>query len=46
MISVSSQSTTPPKFKNTENIFIEAGHSGVLLNNDVTKLLQNIIFEE
>ena len=46
MISVSSQSATPPKFKKTQNIYIEAGHSGVLLNNDVTQILQDIIFEK
>ena len=43
MISVDSQLSTPPKFKNTENITIEAGHSGVLLNNSVTDFLQTLI---
>lgn len=46
MITCDSQSATPPKFINTENTFIEAGHSGVLLNNNVTDILQKIIFEE
>ena len=46
MISCDSQGATPPGFKNTQNITIEAGHSEVLLNNTVTDLLQNIIFEE
>ena len=43
MISVDSQLSTPPGFKNTENITIEAGHSGVLLNNNVTDFLQELI---
>lgn len=42
MVSVDSQSSTPPLFKQTENVFIEAGHSGVLLNNNVTNLLEKI----
>jgi hypothetical protein len=42
MVSVDSQSSTPPLFKHTENVFIEAGHSGVLLNNNVTNLLEKI----
>ena len=46
MITVDSQSATPPGFKNTENITIEAGHSEVLLNNFVTDMLQDIIFED
>ena len=46
MITVDSQSATPPGFKNTQNVTIEAGHSEVLLNNFVTDLLQKIIFEE
>lgn len=46
MITVDSQGATPPKFKNSENITIEAGHSSVLLNNSVTDLLEKIIFEE
>ena len=46
MITVDSQGATPPKFKNSKNITIEAGHSSVLLNNSVTDLLQKIIFEE
>lgn len=46
MITCDSQSATPPKFINTENTFIEAGHSEVLLNNNVTDILQKIIFEE
>ena len=46
MISVDSQSATPPGFKNTQNLTIEAGHSEVLLNNTVTDLLQEIIFEK
>jgi hypothetical protein len=46
MISCDSQGATPLGFKNTQNITIEAGHSEVLLNNTVTDLLQNIIFEE
>jgi len=45
MITCDSQSATPPKFKNTENTYIEAGHSEVLLNNNVTDILQKIIFE-
>tara|TARA_R110001592_G_scaffold55663_4_gene169958 strand:+ start:1140 stop:1742 length:603 start_codon:yes stop_codon:yes gene_type:complete len=43
MITVDSQGATPPKFKNSENITIEAGHSGVLLNNTVTNMLHKII---
>ena len=43
MISCDSQSKTPANFKNTENSFIEAGHSGVLLNNTVTDMLHKII---
>mgnify|MGYP000224050404 CR=1 FL=1 len=43
MISVDSQLTTPPKFKNTENVTIHAGHSGVLLNNNVTNILEKLI---
>lgn len=46
MITCDSQSATPPKFKNSENITIEAGHSSVLLNNTVTDTLEKIIFEE
>jgi len=46
MVSVSSQSATPPLFKNSENFFIEAGHSGILLNNTATELLTKCIFEE
>jgi len=42
MVSVSSQSSTPENFKQTENVYIEAGHSGVLLNNSVTDLLNKI----
>ena len=42
MISCDSQSKTPPGFKNTKTHHIEAGHSGVLLNNNVTELLQEI----
>ena len=45
MITVDSQSASPPKFKNSQNITIEAGHSGVLLNNTVTDMLQKIIEE-
>lgn len=43
MITVDSQSNTPPNFAKSKNTFIEAGHSGVLLNNIVTDLLQDII---
>ena len=46
MISCDSQGATPPGFKNTQNVYIEAGHSEILLNNDVTDMLQEIIFEE
>ena len=46
MITVDSQSATPPGFKNTQNVTIEAGHSEVLLNNFVTDMLQDIIFED
>ena len=45
MISCDSQGATPPGFKNTQNVTIEAGHSEVLLNNFVTDMLQEIIFE-
>ena len=45
MISCDSQSKTPPGFKNTQTHHIEAGHSGVLLNNNVTELLQNILVD-
>ena len=43
MVSVESQSSPPPGFINTQNSFIEAGHSGVLLNNIVTEMLSEII---
>lgn len=43
MISVDSQLSTPPKFKNTENMTIDAGHSGVLLNNTVTDFLKTLL---
>ncbi len=46
MISCDSQGKTPPGFKNTQTHHIEAGHSGVLLNNNVTGLLQAIITGE
>lgn len=42
MVSVDSQSSVPPNFVPTENVYIEAGHSGVLLNNSVTTLLQKV----
>ena len=45
MISVDSQLSTPAKFKNSQNFTIEAGHSGVLLNNTVTDMLQKILEE-
>lgn len=45
MIPCDSQIGTPPKFTKTQNIHIEAGHSGVLLNNSVTDLLRDIIEE-
>ena len=44
MIDCDSQSATPPKFKSSETTFIEAGHSAVLLNNNVTDLLHKTIF--
>jgi hypothetical protein len=43
MVSVESQSSPPAGFVNTQNSFIDAGHSGVLLNNIVTEMLQKII---
>jgi len=43
MISCDSQSKTPAGFKNTQTHHIEAGHSGVLLNNNVTELLHKIL---
>ena len=46
MISVASQSATPPKFTTTKNHYIETGHSGVLLNNTATDLLNKFIFGE
>ena len=45
-ISCDSQSKTPPKFVNSQNTFIEAGHSGVLLNNNVTEMLKILITGE
>jgi len=46
MVSVDSQASTPPLFKNSQNIYIEAGHSGVLLNNTVTDLISKIYTEK
>ena len=46
MISVASQSATPQKFTMTKNHYIETGHSGVLLNNTATDLLNKFIFGE
>lgn len=43
MISCDSQSKTPAGFKNTQTHHIEAGHSGVLLNNNVTEMLHKIL---
>jgi len=43
MISCDSQSKTPAGFKNTQTHHIEAGHSGVLLNNTVTEMLHKIL---
>lgn len=43
MVSVESQSSPPAGFVNTQNSFIDAGHSGVLLNNIVTEMLQKVI---
>ena len=46
MISCDSQSKTPPSFKMTNTHHIEAGHSGVLLNNNVVEILSSIIHGE
>lgn len=45
MVGVDSQTSIPPNFTNTQNIYIEAGHSGVLLNNTVTDLINKIYTE-
>lgn len=45
MVGVDSQCSTPPMFTNSQNVYIEAGHSGVLLNNTVTDLLRKIYSE-
>jgi len=44
MVSVASQSATPSKFTMTKNHYIDTGHSGVLLNNTATNLLNKFIF--
>ena len=44
MVSVDSQCGVPTNFKNSQNAYIEAGHSGVLLNNNATNLIIKTIF--
>ena len=43
MISCDSQSKTPPGFTHTKTYHLEAGHSGVLLNNNMVDILDSII---